>query len=557
MKWSILLFLIMPVLWAQALYGEIAILPYKIDQSSSDFPQSMGGEYSRLLSVATLLFKQDVDVTSPRESDLDLERMKLSPQDVITQEELDLLGKTVHIDYFLVGTLSHQGGVYRSESVLYSARERKIITRARVSDRDLFACAEKEIKEALLPFRDRPRTKQGGAGSAIDIVFLLDLSYGIHQDWQSVKNAVSGATAELVDTRRLDTRAYLIPFSDRASYASASVSVNSIISVREGLDKLKPAGGSGTDEFRKSLHYAVSNITWRHDARKMIIVISNSNINGGGTEKYGVIARNKGIVINTLSLGRVSGDQSEMLDRLAAITGGKSHHAAYHQKLYDTSGEAMDVYMENGRFFRSRLSDTAWQNGLYRTGGPRQQNGKPKPFLDELFYNDKKVHPTPYTMPDAFARITMERVLNEDKREDNIEAVIKKGLGKGPGRKQGAPPSAGKVLVSDGNISFWLTAPSPEFMAFFISRHRNGFVFPLGVIVQKDPGSAYGVSLVPVIKELGADFIPQSLKARLSDIVKRADYYTTRGLSHPPVWIVDVKVEQFEKSRADRDIRGK
>ncbi len=558
MNVKLVLYIALFLLCTSALHAEIAIIPYKIENSSVEFPESMGGEYSRLLSVASLLLKDDVDIASPREVDLDLERMKLSPQDMITKEDLDVMGKTLHIDYFLLGSLACQGGRYRSESVLYSVRDRKVISRARVTDKDLFGLAEKEIGEALRAFRGKMMNKLNSTGGgSMDLVLLVDLSYRIHQDWASVKNAAVGLASHLIDGRRIDTRVYVVPFSDRAGYPSSSISVNSITAVREELDKLKPGGGAGQDVFMKSLQYAVRSTRWRSDARKVMVLISNSNIEAGSADKYGVMARNKGIVINTVSLGQVSGDQSEVLDRLSSITGGIHSYAAYHQKLFDASGEAVEVYMENGRLFRSRFPDQEWRKGLYSKEGPRKQHGKPKSFLEEIFAAEKKVLPTPYSLPQTYIRATMDRIINQERLEDNIDLLVKRGMNKTAGRKASGPATAGKALVSDGNISFWVTAPDSGFIDFFIERQKTGFIFPLGVMVKKDSSSAYGVSLIPVIKGLGTDYLPRCIKASLSDIVKRNDYFSTRGLSFPPVWFVDVKVESAEKSRSERDIRGR
>lgn len=546
------------LLGASAIHAEIAIIPYKVENSSADFPESTGGEYSRLLSVASLLLKDDVDIASPREVDLDLERMKLSPRDVITKEDLDVMGKTLHIDHFLLGSLARRGGVYRSESVLYSVREGRIVARARVSDRDLFGLAEKEIHEALRAYRGKTANAPDSAGGgSMDLVLLVDLSYRIHRDWTSVKNAAVGLASHLIDSRRVDTRFYVVPFSDRAAYPSASVSVNSIPSVREELDKLKPAGVAGQEVFMQSLQYAVRNIKWRSAAKKMIILVSNSFIGTGSADRYGVMARNKGIVINAVSLGGVPGDRSEVPGRLADITGGVHSHAAYHQKLFGPSGEGIGVFMENGRLFRSRVPEGEWRKGLYSREGPRKQHAKAKSFLEEIFVSEKKALPSPYDMTGAYTRATMEQVINQEKLEDNIDLLVKRGTGTTAGRKAAGPGAAGRALISDGTLSFWVTAPDGGFIDFFIDRQQRGLVFPLGVMVKKDSGSAYGVSLIPVIKGMGADYLPRSIRASLSDIVRRNDYYSTKGLSFPPVWFVDVKVEQAEKSRGERDIRGR
>jgi hypothetical protein len=543
--------------YTAALGAGIAVIPYKIENSSSDFPESTGAEYSRLLSVASLVMKDDAETVSPRHVNRELDRLKLSPQDVITKDDLDLMGKTLHADYFLLGNLSRGGDRYRSDSVLYSVRDRKVVARARVSDNELIGLAQKEVKEALRKFRSKSFKDTGTGGGAMDLVFLMDLSYRINRDWQPVKSAVIGLVSHLIDSRRMDTRVYLVPFSDKIKYSTSSASVNSIVAVRNDLDNLKPAGGAGKDDFSKSLRHAVNSVRWRADARKTIVVISNTPVSSGSADRLGVVARNKGIIINTISLGRMSGDESQELGRLAESTAGSRSHAAYHQKIFDPAGEAVELYMENGRIFRSRVPDKEWKKGLFSKEGSRRQQGKPKSFLEEVFISEKKGLPTPYDLPQVYSRITMDRVINQEQLESNVDLLVKRGMTAGKTRKGTRAVSAGKALISDGKISFWVSAPSEDFIKYFIDRQDAGLAFPLGVMVKKDVNSAYGVSLVPVIKGIGSDYLPQCLKASLSDIVRRGEYYSTSGLSFPPVWFVDVKVENSERSRGGSDIRGR
>jgi len=537
--------------------AEIAVIPYKIENYSSDFPESAGGEYARLLSVSAMVLKDDVEITSPRQVALDLERWKLSPQDVITKDDLDTMGKTLQIDYFLLGNLARGGDRYRSDSVLYSVRDRRVVARARVTDHDLIGLAQKEIKESLRLFRSKTFKDAGAGGGSMDLVFLLDLSYRINRDWQPVKNAVIGLASHLIDSLRMDTRVYLVPFSDRIAYATSSVSVNSIMAVRNDLENLKPAGGAGGDDFSKSLRHAVTSVRWRAGARKAIVVISNTPVASGTADRLGVMARNKGIIISTVSLGMMSGDQSQELGRLALATGGSRSHAAYHQKIFDRSGEAIELYMENGRLFRSRFPEKDWKRGLFVKEETLRRQGKPRSFLDELYVSEKKGDPTPYDLPQAYSRHTREQVINQEPLENNVDRLVKRGMTGGTARKGTAIVSAGKALISDGKVSFWVSAPSEDFIAYFIDRQDAGLVFPLGVMVKKDAGSAYGVSLVPVIKGIGSEYLPQCLRVSLSDIVRRGEYYSTNGLSFPPVWFVDVKVDNSERSRGGRDIRGR
>ncbi len=537
--------------------AEIAVIPYKIENASSDFPESTGGEYARLLSVTAMVLKDDVEITSPRQVNLDLERWKLSPQDVITKNDLDTMGKTLQIDYFILGNLARSGGRYRSDSVLYSIRDRRVVARSRVSDHELVGLAQKDIKEALKLFRSKSLKDAGAGGGSMDLVFLLDLSYRINRDWQPVKSAVIGLVSHLIDSRGMDTRVYLVPFSDRITYATSTVSVNSIVAVRNDLENLKPAGGAGKDDFLKSLRHAVTSVRWRAGARKAIIVISNTPVASVTADRLAVVARNKGIIINTVSLGMMSGDQGEELGRLAESTGGFRSHAAYHQKIFDHAGEAIEVYMENGRLFRSRFPEKEWTRGLFLKEGSRRYRGKPRSFLEELFISEKKGAPIPYDIPQAYSRLTREQIINQEPLENNVDYLIKRGMTRGKARKGTRAVSAGKALISDGKVSFWVSAPSDEFITYFIDRQAVGLVFPLGVMVKKDAASAYGVSLVPVIKGIGSDYLPQCLRARLSDIVRRGEYYSTNGLSFPPVWFVDVRVDQSERSRGGSDIRGR
>ena len=161
----------------------------------------------------------------------------------------------------------------------------------------------------------------------------------------------------------------------------------------------------------------------------------------------------------------------------------------------------------------------------------------------------------PYALPEAYARITMERIINKGPLENNIEELVRRAAGAAPGRGTAPVAGKGRVLVSDGKVSFWIDVPDGEFMDYFEDGQKSGAMVLLGVMVKKDPNATYGVSLVPKLRGLSGDLVPQSLRAGLGDIVRRADYYTTKGLSYPPVWFVSVKVESAERARQRDDIR--
>jgi hypothetical protein len=556
-RFRILLLLSLLAAAVPGMAAELAVIPYRIGNPSSDFPESTGGEYSRILAVAALMLKEDVEVTPPREIEADLERRNISSREVITGEDLDLLGRTRRIDYFLAGSLSRRGGRYVSESVLYSVREGRVIARAGVEDEDLLRLAGREIREALVPFHGIQTARDTVRGATEDVLFLLDLSYLMSADWPSVKEAIVAYASELIDTRRADTRVYIVPFSDRAAYASSSVSENSIAAVRAGLDSLKPAGGAGAEQFMKSFTYALNSIRWRTGGRTMII-ISNSSFTSREADVRAVTARKKGILIHAVSLGRIPGDASEVLDRIASANGGSHAHASYHQRLYDAGGDPVEVYMENGRLFKSAYPDRDWKNGLYEPGSQGRRRGTPKPYLDEMFFSEKGRFVAPYTLPESYARIAMARIINQGLLESNIDTLVRRLVtGTAGDRAIATVGRAGRVLVSDGKVSFWMNVPDNGFMDYFENRQKAGAMVLIGVAVKKDPGATYGVSLIPKMRGIGTDLVPLSLRAGLGDIVKRADYYTTRGVTFPPVWFISVRVESAERARAKDDVRDR
>ncbi len=538
--------------------AEIAFIPYQIENPSAEFPESTGGEYSRLLSVAALVVKEGIEVSSPREIELDLERMKLSPQELITGEDLDLLGRTRGVDYFLLGSLSRRGGIYRSRSVLYSVREGKILSRFRAEGEDRVKLAEKEIRESLGMYRDRAPRRDAVAGRGeMDLLFLVDMSYRVNREWKQVTGGIIALSSRLIDEARMDTRVYIVPFSDRSGYPSASVSVNSITALRDELARLKPAGGARPESFVASLRYAVGSVRWRPSARKSMVVISNSSVAARGVDQYAIMARKKGIVIDTFSLGQTPGELSEAMERIAAAGSGSHRHVAYRQRLFNASGEPVDVYMENGRLFKSNYPHPEWRKGLYDISMPRRHQGKPKDFMEEVLFDEKSVPVNPYTIPEAYGRITMERIINQEGLESNIDVLLGLVADRETGGRRGAPVSAGKALLSDGKISFWVNAPDGEWMELFKQRLKSGHYFLMGVVVVKDTGSPYGVTLMPMIRPVGPDYVPRILRADLGDIVRRDEYFRTRGLWRPPVWFVNVKVESAEGRSGRRDIRGK
>ena len=528
---------------------EIAVIPYRVETVSEGFTSAMGAEYARLIGVAAAISRQGVEVTPPRDVAHDLESMKLSPQDVITKEDLDLLGRTRRVDRFLLGSLAKIKGRYRSQSVLYSVRERRVVARADAEADTLFSLAERELKEALAGYRSKALGR-GEEGRAVDICFLIDASYRMNREWAELTDAVADTAAAFIDTRRADTRVYIVPFSSRVDFGAAAVSENSITTVREALARLRPAGAADDENFVRALRYAVKNLRWRAAATKIIACVSNSPLKPKGAEQLAVMCKGKGIVIHAVSLGGIPGDTAEFLVRCARITGGTHRHAAYRQRIYNAEGDFINLYYENGRIFTSRTANAPWRAGLYEGG----ESGRPRRFLEELFVKER-TSLEPYRMGEYYERSSGERTVRSEALETNIETLL--GALAGQTRGKAAHAAAGKVLLTDGVISFWTLAPDVGFMEFFERMKNADRFFPLCVSVKKNASSPYGIELVPVAKDFSADCVPSIMKATLDDMVKRSDYYRTNGLFVPPVWFVNVKVGEAERSRRGRDVRDR
>ena len=158
-------------------------------------------------------------------------------------------------------------------------------------------------------------------------------------------------------------------------------------------------------------------------------------------------------------------------------------------------------------------------------------------------------------MGEYYERSSGERAVRSEALETNIGTLI--GLLAGQTREKADYTASGKVLLTDGVISFWTLAPDEGFMEFFERMKNANRFFPLCVSVKKNVSSPYGIELVPVAKDFSADYIPSIMKAPLDDIVKRSDYYRTNGLFVPPVWFVNVKVGEAARGRRGTDVRDR
>ncbi len=534
--------------------AEIAIIPYKIDAPSKDFPVSLGGEYAKALAAATVI-SLGMEVHPPRDVEMDLEKWRIDSQGVISREDLDSLGKSRLVDAFLVGTLYKSRGEYISDSIMYSVRSRKITARTRVKAGSLPELAAKEVS-AVFPGRELPR----GSATArkTDITFVLDLSYGVKSDWDRVKKGVRSLASGLTDDWRGGARVNLVPFSTVYTVNPSALGLKTALALSRALGSLAPKGGNNAKTVEKAVADAVSNVPWRSDAGKIMVVVSNTPFpRGTRLQHYAHFAKRKGITVWTVALGDVSGEGREYFRELSVIGNGFHADAAYHQKLFDAKGEEINLYLEGGRIFTSTGYDRRWRNGLFEEARRGSTRTRPRSFLKELFYDDGKLALRPGALEKIYTDLTAKRMINTSSISGNVASLLPSLAEKHyAGAGKGSPRTIGRALVYQDRTSLWIDINTGEDLSFFQSREKTGTVFTLGVVVKKKRNYPYGMMFDPrfYVTKLSSDYIPSMLKTDLETVIGKSGYYSGNGMLNPPVWFLDLKVEQV-KFQGGRDVR--
>ncbi len=549
----LLLWLVMSVPLRAA---EIAVIPYRVENSSDNFNENTGTDYAKLLGLA-LVLKKGMEPYSFRDLEIDMKSFSIDPRRSVSGESLDALGKGRFIDLMLTGTLSRSGGVYISESVLYSTVQRKVVARERVRADNLFALAERDIREIFVTYPDRNTPVAGDA--SIDVVLVLDTSYNVSREWDAVRNGIAAFASGLSGDWEASLRLYIAPFSGAPATPKAIRAITSPLSLKQELTVLRTGGGAGPEALGRALSLAVDAVPWRAEAKKVMLVISNSPARDvSRAERYALKARKKGIAIYTVPLARIGRDEAEAM-RQVAITGrGRSLPAAYRQRVYDAEGRAIDLFMQSGRLFHARSFGDQWKSGLFVEGGGGR-TVRPKPFLSELFYDEKRYDVNAYTMGERYGDIAGVRIINRERLESNVDALLA-GLGESHAVKiarGGAAKAAAKVLIADERLSVWLQVSDGALVEFFEKQATAGRYITLGVMVRIKEDEPYGFDFSPrrILSGLDADQIPGLAMATLRGIADRPGYYTANGLMRPPMWFIRVKVERVERLRDGADIR--
>ncbi|MDY6932851.1 MAG: VWA domain-containing protein [Spirochaetota bacterium] len=519
----------------------------------------MGKEYAKLLGAA-ISIKKGLEIYPPTQLQTFLHKLSLNPQRSITEEDLQILSRAIHSDYFLLGGLSWVKDLYLSESILYSIRDQRIVSRSREKSNSLLQLAEKEVASIFYNYTDK--TMGETPDLCLDVALLIDISHSIRSEWRSVNNGVLDLSRSIFDIWNINSRVNIVPMSTDHSYDENLMYHTSLFKIKKGLSNLKPGGICSTQILEKALANTLNNSFWRDNSDKIIIVVMNSILQSGRfLERFALRARGRGIQIFTIGLGWMSHKSMEILERLSIIGKGLHFAASYHQRLFDTSARIIDIFMESGRLFHGRIHRNMWEDGLFESADAVKAGdvGMPKSYLSEILYDEAKYQINAYNMSGFYSILTGMNIIKTYQLENNVSVLLSK-VGyhfleteyKTPVKK-----TLGRVLLVDEKISFWVDVVNKGDMDFFERLVFLKHYFILGVSLQEKPGEPYGITFNPYhfVTNLSGEYIPDLIRINLKEIVQRSDYYMSNGLCYPPIWFIKVKAEQIIRNKPVNDIR--
>ena len=529
------------------LYASIAVLPYRDNAFDA---RISGKEYAQMAALEILLTK-DTDVLSPAEAEIGMKQLGIDPAGSVDADDLNAFGVKYNLSYILLGTISKKNKEFVFDNVLYSVRERKVLSRNNNSSSDIYKLVRIEIKDTLINFKNikSDAARDSAVRGQADIVFLLDSSYNISDEWNDAKKAVYDFSSTLIGKQNVDTRIYLAPYSERNSSESITLHQNSIKSLNSALSKLSPGGGAKLDKFQSLLDYTVKNIRWRNSAYKEIFIINNSKFEKSFTpERIAAEANKKGIRINSISGGRINSESSD-IERLASMTKGMSCSISYHQRVFDKSGKKYELYMQRGRIFHSIAVFHEWGKGIISVGNSNPNYVKTPDLLDEIYHTKSSL--TPDKLTQTFSEYTGVSVMQKESLQNNIGDILLSM----PLTKTSDSFYYGRALITDGKISFWVKVREKKQMDVFDKYGKTGFYFTGGFNIKRSDSEAYGIELIPVRTDISKDYIPNLAVTTFNDIVKNKDFFITKGLGAAPVWFVEIKVENVDRNDQKVDVR--
>ncbi|HOU83531.1 MAG TPA: vWA domain-containing protein [Spirochaetota bacterium] len=551
MKYLITLFLFIAFA-ADTEAKDLAAIEYKIDNPDSSFTRETGRDYAKLIAISANVTK-GLNIYNPFQLEKDISGMGIYPERNLTLENLSALCATRYIDYAISGKLYKVSKGFKSESILYSADTKSIISRSSSTAATINELAGKDALKLFSFIKNKPSVKEKQTKT---IALLLDSSYNMNEEFPETKEAIKDFALGIFSDYPGST-VFVLPYNNKTPLRSIDAPASSLISIEALLSKIKLNGGNDDTSFTNALSFAVESMRWNKTSDNSIFIISNSSFKDSlNASRYARRAANKKIAINCLILGKTSGNDSINYSRLSDMSRGFSADVSYRQTLYDIKGKDFYLYYERARLFEGASDEKYWQNGLFKYPQKKRFGYAKGPgFADEIFVK-KGSSINPYNMSEYYRRNGERGFINAKNVESNIRKAI---LGfKQLSTETHTKSKLARVLVSQGGISLWIDVYDTDSLDFFTKKKNLGYSLPLGVIIQQKKDEPYGFTFNPYkyVTVFSGEFIPESVKISLPDIAKNPKKYMDGSFMSPSLWFVEVKVEEVRTIESSDDVRG-
>lgn len=512
-----------------SLYADIAVLPYKIESADPSFGQKMGIEYAKLVGLA-MYIQKGITVYSYDLLESDMREFGIDPQGIVDENKLTLLGKAQCIDHIQIGTITKSKKGYSVKSILYNVTQNKIVSRCSEFAHDLYELAITEMRSLYLNY---PDTQHSTTTSSYDIAFLIDNSYSASHEWKDIKKGILTLCDTISDGWN-DMRVYIVPILSHSKKMGMNV-ITSGTTLDDTLQELSLTKGI-VKSITPQLNYLAKSIPWRKDAKKLCVIIAASSCNYNEARSMRFILKKNNVTIYAVGTGTLT-----HADRVALSQFVDSYYdVTYHQRMYDISGNPVDVFCEAERIFHGDAG-ARWTNGV------TTKTKAAKPFVAEVFGATVE---SPYELSTVYPKLSSIKILNTDELENNIVDICQTiAVASTVQEKEVA-----QVLLSSEGYSLWLPVVDAGVLAYF--RQNQNIRMYIGISPKQDLGAPYGVALLPVaFTGVPGSHIPSMLKMTLKDIIQRKNF--SKGLFNPPVWFVPVIVKQIMVNSSQDDIRNK
>ncbi|MGQ9842021.1 MAG: vWA domain-containing protein [Spirochaetota bacterium] len=511
------------------LYADTAVLPYKIESADPSFGQQMGNEYAKLVGLA-MYIQKGITVYSYDLLESDMREFGIDPQGIVNENKLRLLGKARYIDHIQIGTITKSKNGYSLQSILYDVTQNKIVSRCNEFAQDLYDLAIIEMRSLYI---NCPDTFHSTATSAYDIAFLVDNSYNSSREWKDIKKGILTLCDAISDGWN-DMHVYIVPILFH-SKKIGTYAITSGTTLDDTLHELLLTKGI-VKTITPQLNYIAKSIPWRKDAKKLCVIIAASSCSYNEARSMRFILKKNNATIYVVGTGTLT-----HADRVALSQFGDSYYdVTYHQRMYDISGNPVDVFCEAGRLFHGDAG-ARWTNGV------TTKTKAAKPFVAEVF---GATAVSPYELSTIYPKLSSIKILNTDELENNIVDICQTIAAVSTVQKK----DMARVLLSSEGYSLWLPIADAGVIAYL--RQNQNIRMYIGISPKQDLGAPYGVALLPVaFTGVPGSHIPSMLKMTLKDIIQRKGF--SKGLFNPPVWFVPVIVKQIMVNSSQDDIRNK